>query len=200
MEKKNILVINGHPDKESFNQLIADRYIDTAVSFGANVRSLMLGELDFDPNLKYGYRKRMELEPDLLMALDNILWSDHLVWVHPLWWWSYPAVMKGFIDRLFLPTIAFESRDDGSYNKLFSGRTARIICTADTSEEDYIEQYKGSAFLQLKEGTLEFCGITPVYTTYLSPIYQVGKERLDYYLEIVSKTAEEDIHRLNMSK
>ncbi|MEH6305479.1 NAD(P)H-dependent oxidoreductase [Olivibacter sp. CPCC 100613] len=198
MEKKNILLINGHPDKESFNQLITERYIETATSFDVNVRSLMLRELDFDPNLKYGYRKRMELEPDLLKALDHILWSDHLVWVHPLWWWSYPALMKGFIDRLFLPGIGFASVGDGSYKKLFSGKTARIISTGDTPEKDYEEQFKRSAFLQLKEGTLEFCGIAPVYTTYISPIYRVPKEQLDVYLQRVSAVAAEDIRMLSV--
>lgn len=138
----------------------------------------------------------MKLEPDLLIALDNILWSNHIVWVHPLWWYSYPALMKGFIDRLFLPGIAFGNSGDGTYGKLLSGRSARIICTGDTSEKDYDEHFKHSAFLKLKKGTLEFCGISPVNTTYISPIYQASSEQLNTYLESVSIIAEEDIRKL----
>jgi NAD(P)H dehydrogenase (quinone) len=64
--------------------------------------------LEFNPNLAFGYRKRTELEPDLLEAIEKIKKSDHIVWIFPMWWYGYPALMKGFIDRTFLPGITFE--------------------------------------------------------------------------------------------
>ncbi|MEM6771760.1 MAG: NAD(P)H-dependent oxidoreductase, partial [Bacteroidota bacterium] len=74
-----------------------------------------------------------ELEPDLLAAWDNILWADHLVWVYPVWWGSVPAVMKGFIDRLFLPGFAFRKHEGSmvKWDKLLAGKTARLISTLD---------------------------------------------------------------------
>jgi putative NADPH-quinone reductase len=60
-----------------------------------------IADLDFNPNLEFGYRKRTELEPDLLEAIEKIKKADHIVWVFPMWWYGYPALMKGFIDRAF---------------------------------------------------------------------------------------------------
>jgi putative NADPH-quinone reductase len=193
MSTINILVINAHPDKESFNQRISTHYVQTALAAGAQVRYMPLRELNFNPNLQFGYRKRTELEPDLLQALDNIRWSDHIVWVHPLWWYSYPALMKGFIDRLFLPEIAFRTGSDGSYAKLFTGRSARIITTADTAPQDYEVIFKNTALVQLKTGTLEFVGIAPVLSTYISPVYNSTEEQKLEWLRQVAQLAIEDV-------
>ena len=106
---KKIVVINGHPNKDSFNSVIADSYIQSAINAGSEVRYIAIGELDFNPNLQFGYRQRMELEPDLIKALEDLQWSEHQVWIHPLWWLGMPAIMKGFFDRAFLPGITFKA-------------------------------------------------------------------------------------------
>lgn len=64
--------------------------------------------MDFNPNLEFGYRKKSELEPDLLDAQAKLKWADHVVWIYPVWWSSVPAIMKGFIDRILLPGFAFK--------------------------------------------------------------------------------------------
>lgn len=100
---KKILLINGHPDKESYCNGLAEAYKKGVLTTNAELKEIVIADLKFNANLQYGYRKRTELEPDLLEAWDKILWADHLVWVYPVWWASYPAIMKGFIDRLFSP-------------------------------------------------------------------------------------------------
>ena len=100
---KKIAIINGHPNKDSFNFGVAEAYRAGAVETGAEVKEIVIRELKFNPNLQFGYQKRMELEPDLMKAWEIIQWADHLVWIHPVWWGGFPALMKGFIDRLFLP-------------------------------------------------------------------------------------------------
>ena len=77
--QKKILIINGHPNRESFNFGIANAYQEAAVASGATVRTIHIIDLDFNPNLEFGYRKRTELEQDLLLAWEDILWADHLV-------------------------------------------------------------------------------------------------------------------------
>ena len=108
--KKRILIINGHPNNDSFNFALAGSYKKGALRAGAEVQEIVIRDLTFNPNLKSGYQKRTELEPDLLAAWDKIKWADHLVWVHPVWWGGLPAVTKGFIDRVFLPGFAFQYR------------------------------------------------------------------------------------------
>ena len=65
---KRIVVINGHPSKSSFNAALADAYITSVAKYNVQVDLIEVGQLHFDPNLKNGYEKRMELEPDLIKA------------------------------------------------------------------------------------------------------------------------------------
>jgi putative NADPH-quinone reductase len=108
----------------------------------------------------------MELEPDLQNAQEKIKWADHLVWVHPVWWGSLPALLKGFIDRVFLPGFAFKYRENSvMWDRLLSGKTAHIITTMD-SPVWYYKLFTGKPGInQLKKATLEFCGVKPVKVT-----------------------------------
>ena len=94
-----ILIINGHPDKESYNYAIFESYKKGAVDSDAEVKEIRIGELNFNPNLQFGYRKRTELEPDLLAAQEKIKWADHLVWIYPVWW----GVRACYDERFYRP-------------------------------------------------------------------------------------------------
>ena len=59
---KQVLIINGHPDKQSFNYALSEAYIKGANKTDSLLTQINIAELKFDPNLKFGYRKRMELE------------------------------------------------------------------------------------------------------------------------------------------
>ena len=168
---KKVLVINGHPDKESFNYALSAAYLEGLSDTTVQIAQINIADLDFDPNLQYGYRKITELEPDLLKAIDQIKQADHLVWVLPMWWYGMPALMKGFIDRIFLPGFFFKYQKGNPFpKKLLKGKTARLIITADTVRW-YDRWFMGSPLInQLKKGTLEFCGVKPVKVTYIAPI------------------------------
>ncbi len=168
---KKVLVINGHPDKQSYNYALSESYFENARQSDAKVDQINIADLVFNPNLQYGFRKRMELEPDLREAVRKIQHADHLVWVFPVWWYGYPSLMKGFVDRTFLPGIAYEY-DEGKLfpRKLWKGKSARIIVTADTPVwYDWLIM-KRPTLNQFKKGTLEFCGINPVKVTYIAPL------------------------------
>ena len=165
------MIITGHPDKESFNFGLRDAYKKGAAEAGAEVREIVIRELDFNPNLQYGYRKRTELEPDLLDAQEKIKWADHLVFVFPVWWGSLPAIMKGFIDRVFLPGFAFKKKEDSPWwDKFLTGKSARIICTLDQPAWYYRFIYRRPSFHAMKKLTLHFVGTKPVRTTTIGPI------------------------------
>ena len=76
---KKILLINGHPDPENFGGALSEAYRAGVATAGAPLEIINIRELDFDPNLRFGYRQRTELEPDLLQAQELIRWADHLV-------------------------------------------------------------------------------------------------------------------------
>lgn len=168
---KKILIINGHPDKESYCNSLAEAYMNGVSTTSAEVKEIIVADLKFNPNLKYGYRKRTELEPDLVEAWEKIKWADHLVWVYPVWWGSYPAILKGFIDRLFLPGLAFQKRENSVWwDKLLTNKTARIISTLDQPAWYYWLVYRQPSNNAMKKLTLKFIGIKPVRVTTIGPI------------------------------
>lgn len=175
-KKKNILIINGHPDSESYNFALVKAYRAGAENAGATIQEIVLRDLKFNPILGSGYRKRTELEPDLLEAWKKILWADHLVFVYPVWWGSTPALLKGFIDRVFLPGFAFKRRDNSLFwDKLLTGRSAHIICTLDQPNWYYWLMYGSPSHKAMKKSTLQFCGVNPVRVTAIGPV-QHSKE------------------------
>lgn len=183
---KKIAIINGHPNRDSFNFGVAKAYRAGAIETGAEVKEIVIKDLNFNPNLKFGYQKRMELEPDLLKAWEIIQWADHLVWVHPVWWGGFPAVMKGFIDRLFLPGMAYKYRENSVWwDKLLKGKTAHILTTLDQPGWYYRLFFGRPSVNQLKKSILEYCGVKPVKVTYIGIIRNSKEEERDHWLKKV---------------
>lgn len=181
---KNTLIIHCHPNKESFNFGLAEAYKKGALQQGENVKEIVIADLEFNPNLQFGYQKRMELEPDLLDAWEKIKWADHLVWVCPVWWGGLPALAKGFIDRLFLPTMTFQYRQNSIYwDKLLAGKSARILTTLDQPSWYYWLVYGKPSINQLKKTTLEFCGIKPVKVSYFGIVKSSSEEQRAKWLK-----------------
>jgi putative NADPH-quinone reductase len=182
----NLVIINAHPDKQSFNYYLAKSYLSGIDIAKWQVEVINLADLSFNPVLQHGYRKRTELEPDLLDALEKIKAAQHLVWFFPVWWYGVPALLKGFIDRVFLPGIAFEYLEGKPLpKKLWKGKTAHLIITADTHRW-YDWLFMGSpAINQFKKGTLQFCGINPVKVTYIAPIRNSTEKFRNQWIEKV---------------
>jgi NAD(P)H dehydrogenase (quinone) len=183
-----ILIIDAHPNKESLCTALAGAYKKGALSAGAEIKEIIIRDLEFDPNLQFGYQKRMNLEPDLSNSWEKIKWADHLVWVHPVWWGGLPAISKGFIDRLFLPGLTFQPRENSVWwDKLLKGKTAHIITTLDQPSWYYAFTYGKPSVNQLRKSTLEFCGVKPVKLTYLGPVKNSTSIRRLGWLEKVER-------------
>ncbi|SFD17825.1 NAD(P)H-dependent oxidoreductase [Flavobacterium phragmitis] len=183
---KKILIINGHPNPESFNFGIAESYKNGAITSGAQIETITIAALKFNPNLQFGYQKRTELEPDLLESWDKIKKADHLVWIHPVWWGGLPAITKGFIDRLFLPGMAFQYRENSVWwDKLLKGKTAHIITTLDQPSWYYRFFFGRPSVNQLKKSTLEFCGVKPVKVSYIGIVKGSEEKQRKKWLEKV---------------
>lgn len=154
---RKILVILAHPNPESFNAALAERYVYAAQKAGAEVNFIKLGDLDFDPILRAGYKSDQELEPDLVEAQQQIDSAQHLVIFTPVWWGTTPAILKGFIDRVFLPGWAYKYTNKLPV-KLLSGRTAQVVSTMDSPGFWYRLVYRNSLQRTLGTATLRFCG------------------------------------------
>lgn len=169
--KKNVLIINGHPDSKSLCTELAESYARGVKNTDAQYKIIHLGNLDFDPILHYGYRQRTELEDCLLEAQQDILWANHLVFVYPVWWGTYPALLKGFIDRVFIPGFAFKYRENSLlWDKFLKGKSARLIVTMDSPSWYNRLVYRNASQVILKKAILGFCGVAPVRSSVCAPV------------------------------
>ena len=185
---KKILIINGHPDKESFCFALAKKYKEGADLAAADCKLVHLIDLDFNPILTYGYRRISELEPDLIIMQQEILAADHLVLLYPNWWSTFPALLKGFIDRVFLPGFAFKYREGSPFwDKLLKGKTARLIVTMDTPKWYYWLINKNAGHHAMKIGVLAFCGIKPVKITSFAPLKSSNDKKRKEWLDEVGE-------------
>ncbi|MDO9181028.1 MAG: NAD(P)H-dependent oxidoreductase [Bacteriovorax sp.] len=178
------LIILGHPDKKSFCSALADAYEAGAKEKGGDVQRINLIDLKFDPILRNGYRRIQELEPDLIEAQRLIKWANHLVFVFPVWWSAPPALMKGFIDRVFLPGFAFKYRENSSmWDKCLRGRSSRLIITSDAPVAWLYLAYFHPAVNMMKKAILEFCGISPVSITSFGSIKNANENKRKVLLD-----------------
>jgi putative NADPH-quinone reductase len=183
-----VVIINGHPDKESFNHALQKAYKTGVLSAGNEVEEITLSDMEFSANLQFGYRKRTDLEPDLLNAWNKIQQADHLVLIFPMWWASMPALMKGFFDRIFLPGFAFEYQEKSPFpKKLLNGKTSEIITTMDTPVW-YYKWILGNRGIKLLENSiLDFCGVKNKRTTYLAVIKTSDDKQRQKWLSKIEK-------------
>lgn len=178
---RHIVVILGHPVSGSLCEGLARAYAEGAQRAGAQVRFLDVGALDFNPSLHAGYGQA--LEPDLKSAQADITWAHHLVWVYPIWWGAMPAVLKGFIDRVFLPGYAFKYRKGSSlWDRLLAGRSAELLVTMDSPPWYFRWVTRMPGHHQMKKAILEFCGIRPVKVHSFGPVRTASPERLKQWL------------------
>lgn len=186
---KKILVILGHPQKQSLCGALAQSYVDGAKSSSADIKELYIGDLKFEPILRDVYGNAQEMEGDLKKAQEDIKWADHLVFVYPTWWGSMPALMKGFIEKVFLPGFAF--KENGNfYEGCLGNRSAHLIVTMDSPTWFYKFVTKSPGHTLMKKAILEFCGIKPVRISDFGPVKNSTKETREKWLAEIRRKGE----------
>lgn len=179
-----LLILNGNPGTKTLCGAMAERIAERAKAGGHDVRLVHLSELDFDANLAEGYRVRVEWEPDLQVFAESLTWCDRLVIVHPLWWGSAPARLKGLFDRVLMPGFGFQYIEGKALPKpLLSGRKARVVITSDTPTF-FLKWFYGNGWVKvLRRQILAFCGFKDLKVKYFSPVRGAKPEALAKMVE-----------------
>ena len=127
------LLILGHPDPDSFNHAVAARYAEVATSNyqAADVRDLYA--MGFDPLLQSTERPQQRsgaADPDVQHELELIEKSDVITFVYPLWFGTPPAIIKGYIDRVFGAAFQLSDLKRQRESGPFAGKTLCLFTSS----------------------------------------------------------------------
>jgi NAD(P)H dehydrogenase (quinone) len=135
-----ISLILAHPNKNSFNHAIANTALDTLNLLGHTVFFHDLYQENFDPILSLDeIEKGVNLSLNIENYCNEIKESDGIIIVHPNWWGQPPAILKGWIDRIIRPGVAYEflegDQGEGIPRGLLKAKSAIVFNTSNTSAE-----------------------------------------------------------------
>jgi len=154
------LIIYAHPNPESFNHAILERVEKALKDAGQSCEVRDLYALKFNPALD---RKDLDLllegktEKKVEAEQRYIKEADVLIFIYPIWWFAMPAIMKGYIDRVFAQGFAF-SMDGERFTGLLKGKKVIILNTTGAPRDllagmGYEDAMKKTADI----GIFEFC-------------------------------------------
>ena len=163
-----ISVILAHPDKKSFNHAIAQTVVEEFASSGNEVFLHDLYEEKFDPILPAAeIPKDAPLPSDIQAHCDEISTAAGIVIIHPNWWGQPPAILKGWIDRVIRPGVAYEfiekDSGEGIPKGLLNAQFALVINTSNTPTERENNNFGDPLETLWKKCVFELCGVTNFY-------------------------------------
>lgn len=172
-----ILLIDGHPDEGRYSSHLLDVY-ENALPPDSRVRRIAVRDLTFTPNLRHGYARRTDWEPDVLRVAEAFDWCDHVALSFPMWWGAEPAMVKGLLDRVMLPGFMFAYHEhDTFWDRLMAGRSADAIITMDTPPWFLRLAYGNSIIHRWRKQVLGFVGFKPVRILPLGQVKRGGAEK-----------------------
>lgn len=162
--KMRILIILGHPDPESFNHAIASGVYDALRNDGHDVTLHDLYAEAFDPLLPVQEIPERGAIPAVIQRhCEELRSADGIVIVHPNWWGQPPAILKGWIDRVFRPGVAyrFEEGDSGEGVPigLLKAKAAIVLNTSNTPDEREQRVFGDPLDAMWRRCIFDLCGV-----------------------------------------
>jgi NAD(P)H dehydrogenase (quinone) len=178
----NILIIYAHPEPLSMNGAMYRTAIEHLTAAGHAVKTTDLYAMRFDPisdraNFKTVldpsfYKQQLEeifatnsngFTTQINEEQEKVEWCDFMIWQFPLWWFSVPAILKGWVDRVFAMGRFY--REPHFYdNGLFAGKKALLSLTTGGAKETYDKDgFNGDMagiLRPIHRGILQFVGFT----------------------------------------
>ncbi len=172
---KSILVILAHPDTGSFNFAIARRCAEKLSENGYRPIFHDLYRDRFDPILPADeIPLNGRVDPVVAAHCRELAEASGLIIVHPNWWGMPPAILTGWVDRVFRPGVAYRFREgdagEGIPDGLLAGKKALVFNTSNTNRERELAVFGDPLEAFWKTSIFDFCGITEHYRETFSVI------------------------------
>lgn len=150
--------------------------------------------LKFDPVLKLSDFKALNnrnIPADIKEEQEHIKWADVLIFVYPVWWTGLPAMLKGYVDKVFSSGFAYKYVD-GNPVGLLKDKKGLLICTTGTPNNIYKENGMHNSMKQTTDmGIFNFCGIKVIDHVFFGAVPYVSDETRKNYLKEVEKLINE---------
>ncbi|WP_455925439.1 NAD(P)H-dependent oxidoreductase [Pseudomonas putida] len=159
------LIVTAHPETTSLTHSIAAQLsAGIAASDTAHVIDMAhLAQEGFNPSFTEAdlavHRHKAAPAPDVRHEQVRIERADALVLVYPVYWWSMPALLKGWVDRVFSNGWAFDFDPQGSLTKHLGGLSIHLVGIGGADLPTYERYGYGTAMkAQIEEGIFGYCG------------------------------------------
>ena len=163
----NVLAVVAHPVPTSFNHAIRREVEAGLAEAGHEVKVADLYAEGFQPAMIEADFAQFAGEP-MPIAIQaeqaRVEWSDAIIFIFPLWWWSMPAMMKGWIDRVMAYGFAWKDPADPDSGGMRHRKVIVMITAGDNAEGLAKRGYDKALHTQLNVGTWNYCGLKDVTT------------------------------------
>ncbi len=188
-----ISVILAHPNRESFNHAIAATAVKTVDQNGHGVYFHDLYQEQFDPRLPTEeIQKEARLPPEIERHCSEISEADGIIVIHPNWWGQPPAILKGWVDRVLRPGVAYEflegDKGAGIPNGLLRAKSAIVFNTSNTETEREKNTFRDPLETIWKNCIFGLCGVNNVYRKMFNMIVISSEEQRRRWLREVTQT------------
>lgn len=134
----NTLLVYAHPNAQSFNAALVKVIQEELTQKGNEIKVKDLYSMNWNPVLSQkdfeGYHSG-NLPEDIKLEQDDVAWADLVIMVSPVWWYSVPAILKGYIDRVFSLGFAYKYTATGPLG-LLKGKKGLFITTSGANQQD----------------------------------------------------------------
>jgi putative NADPH-quinone reductase len=185
-----ISVILAHPDSESFNHSIARTALEAIKANGHTVFYHDLYQEKFDPLLQ---TKEIASDAILPAAIkkhcDEIAAADGIVIVHPNWWGQPPAILKGWVDRVLRPGVAYEflegDNGEGVPKGLLKAHAALVFNTSNTETQREKDVFGDPLEIIWKNCVFGLCGVTNLHRRIFNVVVTSTEDQRKNWLDSV---------------